>query len=62
MKNQLTIYKQYKDESFKAPTPLNRFIELTEGRGYYKKDTALQSLKKGGMIQTDWAWYTLTKN
>jgi len=62
MKNQFTIYKQYKDESFKAPTPLKRFIELTEGRGYYKKDTALQELKRCGMIQTDWAWYTLTKD
>ena len=55
----MKIYKQYKDESFKTLTPLKKFIELTEGRGYYKKDTALQSLKKGGMIQTDWAWYTV---
>ncbi len=58
----MKIYKQYKDETFKTLTPLKKFIELTEGRGYYKKDTALQSLKKGGMIQTNWAWYTLTKD
>lgn len=62
MKSQLTIYKQYKDESFKSPTPLKRFVELTEGKGYYKKGTALQELKRCGMIQTNWAWYTLTKD
>jgi len=59
MTNQFTIYKQYKDETFKAPTSLKSFIELTENRGYYKKDTALQELKRCGMIQTNWAWYTI---
>lgn len=58
----MKIYKQYKDESLKTLTPLKKFIELTEGKGYYKKDTALQSLKKGGMVQTDWAWYTTSNN
>jgi len=58
----MKIYKQYKDESFKTLTPLNKFIELTEGKGYYKKDTALQTLKKCGMVQTHWAWYTLNKD
>ena len=58
----MKIYKQYKDQSFKTLTPLNKFIELTEGKGYYKKDTALQTLKKCGMIQTHWAWYTTSNN
>jgi hypothetical protein len=58
----MKIYKQYKDETFKTLTPLKKFIERTEGMGCYKKGTALQTLKRCGMVQTNWAWYTLTKD
>ena len=62
MTNQFTIYKQYKDETAKNPINTEDFIRLTEGKGYYDKDTALQSLKSCGMIQTNWAWYTIKYN
>ena len=59
MENQFTIYKQYKDETAKNPVTMSDFIRLTEGKGAYNKDTALEALKLCGMIQTDWAWYTI---
>jgi hypothetical protein len=55
----MKIYKQYKDESFKTLTPLKKFIELTEGKGAYKKNTALQTLIECGIVETNWAWYTI---
>ncbi len=47
------------DESASKIISVERFIELTEQRGHYKKDTALETLKQCGKIQTPYAYYEL---
>lgn len=47
------------EEWFKIP--LERFIELTEGRGYYKKDSALEALIGAKRIRTPWAYFKYEK-
>ena len=39
---------------------LERFLELTAQRGYYKKDTALKSIKGMGQIRTPWSFFKLS--
>ena len=36
-----------------------RFLELTEGRGAFKKGTALDAIGKVGKIRTDFSYFKL---
>jgi hypothetical protein len=37
------------------------FLNRTEWAGYWKKGTALATLKEAGKIQTPWAWFRMKK-
>jgi len=37
------------------------FIKRTEWAGYWKKGTALQTLKDAGQIRTPWAFYRVAE-
>lgn len=53
----MTIQKRYRGEpsaEWKAVTEAD-FIMRTEWAGYWKKGTALQTLKDAGQISTPWA-------
>ena len=51
------IYKCGIDESKWHKISQERFLELTEGRGYFDKGTALKALEDLGTIRTDWSFY-----
>ena len=53
------ITQTYKDTDKTYDVTKERFIELTEGRGYYKEGTALETLKQTGEIQTDYSYFKL---
>lgn len=59
---QLCIEQKYKDGSGYEIIDYKRFLELTEGRGYWKKGTALKELKNNGKLWTPWAIFTLSSN
>ena len=40
---------------------IERFLELTEGRGHYAKGTALETLKTGGTIRTPFSYFNIKK-
>tara|TARA_R100000329_G_C7586801_1_gene208046 strand:+ start:542 stop:790 length:249 start_codon:yes stop_codon:yes gene_type:complete len=58
----LVIEQQFKDEKDIYLIDYKRFLELTEGRGYWKKGTALKELKNNGKLWTPWAIFTLSSN
>ena len=54
----LIIYKEYKDElGFKIKCSLIDFLHRTEEMGWYKKDTALQTLLMAGIVETPTTQY-----
>jgi hypothetical protein len=55
----LKIIKQYIDENTWSPTTFEKAIELTEGCGYWKKNTVEQMLKKGMVVHTPFARFKL---
>ena len=59
LKNTIKIYKTYVDEEHWFEITEEDFILKTEGRGAYKKGTALQTLLDVGIIRTDFAWFSL---
>jgi hypothetical protein len=58
-KNTIKIYKTYADEEQWFEITEKEFISKTEGHGYFKKGTALQTLLDVGIIRTDFAYYSL---
>ena len=59
LKNTIKIYKTYADQEHWFEITEEDFILKTEGRGAYKKGTALQALLDVGRIRTDFAWFSL---
>jgi len=55
-----TIYKRFKDETEVKIEPLEKFIQRTEGSGYYKPGTALKSLEVG-IVETNFALYSFNR-
>jgi len=53
----MKIYKTYKDKIDWFEVSEQDLIEYTEKRGYYKKGTALETLKQIGEIQTHFSIY-----
>ena len=54
----LIIYKEYKDElGFKIKCSISEFLHRTEEMGWYKKDTALETLLMAGIIETPTTQY-----
>jgi hypothetical protein len=53
----MKIYKTYKDKIDWFEVDQQDLIEYTENRGYYKKGTALETLKEIGEIQTHFSIY-----
>jgi hypothetical protein len=55
------IYQLYADGSNEwTEISVQRFLKLTEGRGAYKKGTALDALKGVGQIRTDFSFFKIT--
>ena len=59
-KNTIKIYKTYVDKEQWFEVTEKEFITQTEGRGAYKKGTALFTLLDVGIIRTDFAYFSLT--
>ena len=55
----LCIEQKYKGESGYEMIDYKRFLELTEGSGYWKEGGALQVLKDMGTIHTPFSIYTI---
>lgn len=55
----MQIIQTHKDTEKTHDITKERFIELTEGRGYFKEGTALETLKQAGEIQTDYSYFKL---
>jgi|10_taG_2_1085330.scaffolds.fasta_scaffold198989_3 hypothetical protein len=55
----MKIKKQFKGESTFKKISMEDFIKWTEGRGFYKKGTALTTLKENKEIQTDIAIFKI---
>ena len=54
----LIIYKEYKDElGFKIKCSYSEFLHRTEGMGWYKIGTALQTLLMAGIVETPTTQY-----
>jgi len=53
----MKIYKTYKDKIDWFEVNEQDLIEYTENSGYYKKGTALETLKQIGEIQTHFSIY-----
>lgn len=54
----IEIYQCYVDMDNKwFKISEERFLELTEDRGYYKKDSALKVLKQMKRMRTDFAYF-----
>jgi hypothetical protein len=51
------VYQCYADEPRWFKISEERFLELTEGRGAYKKGTALKSLEDCGTIRTEFSFF-----
>jgi hypothetical protein len=58
----LVIEQQIKGEKGTISIGYKRFLELTEGRGFWKKGTALQELKDNGKVCTNYSIFTLDNN
>lgn len=59
--NEVIIYRQFKGEEEVEVITLERFLELTEERGFYKKGTAMQTMIEAGIIMTDYSFFSLDK-
>tara|TARA_R100001530_G_scaffold136314_1_gene116367 strand:+ start:486 stop:716 length:231 start_codon:yes stop_codon:yes gene_type:complete len=55
----LVIHQQFKGEGDKKIVDLDRFLDLTEGNGWWKKGTALQELKNNRKVWTPYSIFTL---
>ena len=54
------IYKRLADNSDNwTEISLDKFLQLTEGRGAYKEGTALEAIKGVGQIRTDFSFFKL---
>ena len=58
----LVIEQQIKGEKGTISIGYKRFLELTEGSGFWKKGTALQELKDNGKVWTNYSIFTLDNN
>ena len=59
--NRYRIYKREVDRDGWTQIDLDEFLRLTEGRGAYKKGTALEAIKGVGTIITDFQYFSLEK-
>lgn len=59
--NRYRIYKREVDRDNWTQIDLDEFLRLTEGRGAYKKGTALKNLKRFDKIRTDFQYFSLDK-
>ena len=55
------IYKRLVDQDNWTQITLDEFLRLTEGRGAYKKGTALEAIKDVGQIRTEYSYFSLEK-
>ena len=53
------IYQCYADDTKWFQISVERFLELTEGKGAFKKDTALEALKYDMQIRTDFSFFKI---
>lgn len=51
------FYQCYYDEPKWFKISEERFLELTEGRGAYKKGTAIKTIEDFGTIRTDFSFF-----
>jgi hypothetical protein len=58
----LSIHQQFKGEDDIYVMGVDRFLDLTEGNGWWKKGTALQELKDNGKVWTPYSIFTLSNN
>ena len=58
----LVIHQQFKGEDDIYVMGVDRFLDLTEGNGWWKKGTALQELKDNGKVWTPYSIFTLSNN
>ena len=58
----LVIEQQFKGEKDIILIGYKRFLDLTEGNGWWKKGTALQELKDTGKVWSPYSIFTLSKN
>ena len=58
----MKIDRQYKDEPGEwTEVTEEEFLRRTEWAGYWKKGTALETLKDAGKIETPWAIYRIVE-
>ena len=58
----LCIEQKFKGEDDIYAIDYKRFLDLTEGNGWWKKGTALQELKDNGKVWTPYSIFTLSNN
>ena len=56
------IYKMYVGEKEIIEETEKDFLHRVEGSGYFKKGTAIKSMKAIGYLRTPWTFYSFSKS